>query len=61
LVAAGVLEACFLCFFTLVVEEVVLLLLSVVEGEAAGACAAIAAPMIRERPAKAETMVFMVY
>jgi hypothetical protein len=52
--AAG---ACFLCFFAFVVLVEVLLLGVVVE--AAGACA-IAVPIIRDRPARAEMMVFMV-
>src|SRR6516164_5985752 len=51
---------CFLCFLTLFVVVVVDLLLSVDVLEAAGACAAIAVPMIRERPATADAMVFMV-
>jgi len=49
--------ACFFVFFTFFVVFVVLLL-GVVE-EAAGACAAITVPIIRDRPTKAEANVFM--
>jgi len=49
--------ACFFVFFTFFVVFVVPLL--GVVGEAAGACAAITVPIIRGRPTKAETNVFM--
>jgi hypothetical protein len=59
-VVAGLVE-CLWCFFTLVVPlEPVLVLPLLGVLEAAGACAAIAAPTARERPIKAEVMVFMV-